>query len=128
MQEYYKEKAIEIPYEQADIKKLTKIEDGQYQAVIDKGTLDCILSGDRSQMNVKFALNEIYRVLAPGGVYICVTYGTREQRERYFQRLDWSLTVHRVAKTTVETSKVVEAEKKDDQTFTWVYVLIKPQA
>ena len=30
MQEYYKEKAIEIPYEQADIKKLTKIEDSQY--------------------------------------------------------------------------------------------------
>ena len=125
MKQYYLDHDIAIPYEHCDLKKMTNFKDAQFDAVIDKGTLDCILCGDRSQKNVKFALGEIYRVLKPGGVYVCVSYGTREQREDYFNRLDWHLVVHRIAKTTIEKASVVQKEIREQTNFTWVYVMTK---
>jgi len=43
-----------------------------------------VLCGDGSGPNAAQMLSEIYRVLAPNGVYICVSYGTGENRTKYF--------------------------------------------
>ena len=48
MKQYYLDHDIAIPYEHCDLKKMTNFKDAQFDAVIDKGTLDCILCGDRS--------------------------------------------------------------------------------
>ena len=76
MQEYYKEKIPSLKFLKADIRNMKEhFEDATFDVVIDKGTLDSILCGDSSGPNSIKALHEIYRVLKPNGVYICVTYG-----------------------------------------------------
>ena len=59
---------------------------GEFNIVIDKGTLDSILCGDNSVPNAEKMMQEIYRVLGPKGVYICVTYGDEEHRINFFVR------------------------------------------
>ena len=44
--------------------------DGKFNVVLDKGTVDCILCGEASTMNVQKALSEISRVLDAKGIFI----------------------------------------------------------
>lgn len=61
-----------------------ELQSNEFNVVLDKGTLDSILCGDNSVPNAEKMMQEIYRVLAPKGVYICITYGNEEQRTHYF--------------------------------------------
>jgi len=72
-------------------------------------------------------LSEIHRVLAPNGVYICVSYGVQQQRMNYFQSsdFDWTVSHHMVAKPTISTSSVVSAQQHEDRNFHWVYIMRK---
>jgi ubiquinone/menaquinone biosynthesis C-methylase UbiE len=95
--------------------------------VIDKGTFDSILCGDGSGPNSEQMLSEVYRVLSPTGVYICISYGIPEQRNAYFQNpnFDWEVQVHKVAKPTISTSAVVAKEEKNEKNFHYIYVMRK---
>ena len=77
MEELYKEKIPNLAFKQMDVRSL-QYDDGTFDAVIDKGTFDSILCGDGSGPNADQMLSEIYRVLSPTGVYICITYGLPE--------------------------------------------------
>ena len=92
MQELYKEKLPNLLYKQMDVKSL-QYEEGTFDAVIDKALFDCILCGDGSGPNADLTLSEIYRVLSPTGVYICISYGLPESRLGYFQKPDFDWTV-----------------------------------
>jgi ubiquinone/menaquinone biosynthesis C-methylase UbiE len=72
-------------------------------------------------------LSEIHRVLSPNGVYICVSYGVKENRQKYFtsKDFDWTVFHHMVAKPTISTSTLVAQENKDDKNFHWVYIMRK---
>ena len=76
MTEAYKERFPTLVYKQMDCRQL-QYGDGSFDAVIDKGTFDSILCGDGSGPNAAQMLAEIHRVLAPNGVYICVSYGVQ---------------------------------------------------
>ena len=130
MQEYYKEKIPSLKFLKADIRNMKEhFEDGSFDVVIDKGTLDSLLCGDSSGPNSIKALNEIYRVLKPNGVYICVTYGLPEQRVNVFKRADfkWTPIVHKVTKTTISTAEVVASEDKTEKNFHYIYVMKKQE-
>ena len=63
-------------------------------------------------------LNEIYRVLFSGGVYICISYGVPDQRLKYFQGpkdspFNWKITVHKLEKPNIE-SYLDEEDDEDD--------------
>ena len=77
MTELYKEKCPSMVFKQMDVRSL-QFEDGTFDCVVDKGTFDSILCGDGSAPNSEQMLNEIYRVLSPTGVYICISYGIPE--------------------------------------------------
>ena len=126
MTELYKEKCPNMVFKQMDVWSL-QFEDGMFDCVVDKGTFDSILCGDGSAPNSEQMLNEIYRVLSPTGVYICISYGIPEQRETYFKNsaFDWELTVHTVAKPTISTSAIVANEDKDPKNFHYIYVMRK---
>ena len=122
----YKEKYPSMSYKHMDVRQLT-YDDGSFDAIIDKGTFDSILCGDGSGPSADQMLSEIHRVLAPNGVYICVSYGVKENRQKYFTNkdFDWTVFHHMVAKPTISTSTLVAQENKDDKNFHWVYIMRK---
>ena len=125
MQEMYKD-TKEMPYKQMDVKSL-QFADGSFDCVIDKGTLDSVLCGDGSGPNAQLMLSEIHRVLTPNGVYICISYGIKDQRNDYFvnKDFDWTVSHHMVAKPTISTTNVVASERNDEKNFHWVYIMRK---
>lgn len=105
MQEKCKDKGPNFKYMVMDIRALD-FEPGQFDCIIDKGTLDSILCGESSTSNAQKALNEIHRVLSPKGVYICVSYGQPEHRMIYLEKpeYDWQVQNVSVPKPTISTS------------------------
>jgi len=67
-----------------DVLEMNEFSSGEFNVVLDKGTLDSILCGDNSVPNAEKMMQEIYRILAPGGVYVCITYGDEEHRKKFF--------------------------------------------
>ena len=74
MTEKYKEKGPNFKYVQMDVRAMDFTE--TFDAVIDKGTLDCILCGEGSTTNANKMISEIYRVLSANGVYILISAGS----------------------------------------------------
>ena len=94
MTNYYKEKIPSMSFMKADAKNMSELETGKFDAVIDKACFDSVLCGDNSGPNSEAMLNEVYRVLNNGGVYICITYGVPEKRLSYFNKkeYEWNIT------------------------------------
>ena len=76
-----------------DCRDLSYYDDGFFHAVIDKGTFDSVACGDAASQNADMMLNEISRVLQPGGAYICVSYGMKTTRMVYFEKPQYDWTV-----------------------------------
>ena len=104
--------------------------EGYFNAVIDKGTFDSIVCGEGAAPNAAQMLGEIYKVLAPNGVYICISYGNKELREEYLgsKDFDWTMTHLRINKPEVSTAAIPKAEINDDKHFHQIYILRKPAA
>jgi ubiquinone/menaquinone biosynthesis C-methylase UbiE len=70
-----------------------KFDDGVFDLVFDKGTIDALMCGDGSIRKVGLTLWEIYRVLRPGGLFIEITYGRPDMRVTQFENydIDWHL-------------------------------------
>lgn len=99
----------------------------EFDAVIDKATLDSILCGNESDTNGDKALLKISKVLKPGGVYICVSYGQPQHREKLFKKaeLGFEVAVHKIAKPTISTSITISNDDKDYPNLHFVYVCHK---
>ena len=84
-----------ITWKVMDIRKMTSFENGEYNAIVDKGTLDCLFYA--SESDVFTALSEISRVLRKRGVYICISYAPPEARKKFLDRpADLLLELERV--------------------------------
>ena len=73
--------------------------DGAFDVVIDKGLLDAMVCSDGAVQNIQSMLSEIYRVLSPNGVYICISHGKEDQRKKYLKNLkkyNWDRTKHMI--------------------------------
>lgn len=58
-----------------------------FDCVVDKGTLDaimCNLDQDLKKHNTQKVLDEVHRVLKPGGNYVVISFGQPEVRTPYF--------------------------------------------
>jgi len=84
MSERIKERCKNMKYKYGNVCEMSEFKSGEFNCVLDKGTLDSVLCGDNSEPNAEKMLSEIHRVLAPNGVFICVTYGDEENRKKYF--------------------------------------------
>ncbi len=84
MKEKFQGRCPNMTYKKMDVLEMAEFPNGEFNTVIDKGTLDSVLCGDNSVPNAEKMMQEIYRVLCPGGVYICVTYGDEDHRRKYF--------------------------------------------
>lgn len=72
-----------ITWKVMDIRKMT-FPDGDFQAIVDKGCLDCLFFA--GETDALLALAEIARVLKARGVYICISYAPPEARRDFFNR------------------------------------------
>ena len=78
MEQTYKEKFPKMQFKVVDVLDMKEFQNGTFNTVLDKGTLDCILCGDCSVPNAAKMMAEVFRVLAPGGHYMVITYGDPE--------------------------------------------------
>jgi len=62
-----------------DVRDL-KYESNCFDLAIDKSTIDALLCGDNSFINVAIMTREVQRVLKVGGIYMIISYGQPENR------------------------------------------------
>jgi ubiquinone/menaquinone biosynthesis C-methylase UbiE len=79
---------------------------------------------------VQKALAEVSKVLKPGGVFICISYGQPQHREHLFNQpeLDFSVTVQKISKPTITTSITIANDDRDYPNLHFVYICKKVQA
>lgn len=68
-----------------DVRDL-QYDDESFDVIIDKSTMDALLCGDQSFLNVAIMTKEVQRVLKTGGVYIVISYGQPENRIAHLVR------------------------------------------
>ncbi len=54
--------------------------DNYFDFIVDKSTIDALLCGDNSFINVAIMTKEIIRCLKVGGIYMIISYGQPENR------------------------------------------------
>ncbi|KQK06474.1 EEF1A lysine methyltransferase 4 isoform X2 [Brachypodium distachyon] len=81
--EQMSEKHMDIPqltYMQFDVREMSFFEDGSFDCIIDKGTLDAMMCGDDAPHGASRMLAEVARLIRPGGIYMLITYGAPKER------------------------------------------------
>ena len=85
------EKREKMIFEVMDVRDL-KLENNSIDLAIDKSTIDALLCGENSFINVAKMIKEVQRVLKVGGYYMIISYGSPENRvihlERKFEDFD----------------------------------------
>ena len=124
MEEKCKSKFPKMSFKVMDALNMKEFQTGSFNTIIDKGTLDSILCADNSVPNAQKMLAEVFRVLAPGGHYICITYGDPEHRKKFLETQQWAnLSVDKIPKPSTTTSS--NAEENDQKNFHYIYTMTK---
>lgn len=103
-----------------DIRDL-KYEDGFFDIAIDKSTIDALLCGEHSFVNVAKMTKEVQRTLKEGGIYMIISYGQPENRIFHLERehLGFELSVYTIKKDY----SVEEAGNKIEKVRRLIYIL-----
>jgi hypothetical protein len=100
------------------------LDSDSFSCILDKGTLDCVVCTDDSYAKkAKIMLDNIHRILSPGGCYICVSYGRPETRLSYFKdpSYKWQVESQKIAKK----ASLELFERIDQEPFYYVYICTK---
>lgn len=93
-----------------------------YDIIIDKATLDCVLTGENSFQRAGQLLQNACLGLKEGGVYCLVSHGMPDTRVGYLKgkALRWSIEHTKIAKTRLEQFTGLEASQSH-----YVYICTK---
>lgn len=82
-----------------DVRNLT-YQDDTFDLALDKSTIDALLCGENSFINVAKMIKEVQRTLKVGGVYMIISYGQPENRLLHLERefLDFDISVYTIKK------------------------------
>lgn len=67
-------------WEVADCRSMPQYVDGSFGSVLDKGTLDAVLCSSHGQTDTVDYMNEVHRLLMPGGVFLLISLGQPHAR------------------------------------------------
>ena len=95
-----------------DVRDL-KYSDKFFDIAVDKSTIDALLCGDNSFLNVAIMTKEVQRVLKTGGIYMVISYGAPENRVFHFERehLALDINIYTIKKDYNESDKEEKSEK-----------------
>jgi len=92
-----KERFPDMIWKEMDVLNMSEISDGAYKVVVDKSLIDTLLCYPDSINNTKAMIDEIRRVLAPGGRYLAFSLHSPEEIKEHFECYsDWQFTLFRV--------------------------------
>ena len=108
----------DIDYQCMDIRSLD-VDPNSFQCIIDKAALDCVFCSQDTAESVNKALEEVYRVLAPGGTYLCFSHGEPLVRGPFFQNIaGWKLSTDKLKKPAIVS---------EGAPYHYVYILNKDE-
>ena len=64
---------------------LDLLDSDSFSCILDKGTLDSVACSDLYSKKAKQMIDNIHRILAPGGFYFCVSYARPDIRLNYLK-------------------------------------------
>ncbi|KAK8899680.1 hypothetical protein M9Y10_002002 [Tritrichomonas musculus] len=102
-----------------DVSKMDKVESSTFDVVFDKGTLDSLMSSGSSVRTVNAVLNEVLRILKPGGYFVEISYGTPNTRTSFLKNSQFGWTVL----DNQEIEKITEKE-----TYHYIYFTKKNES
>jgi len=103
-----------------------KYQDGTFDLAIDKSTIDAVLCGEKSFVNVAIMIREIQRVLKVGGIYMIISYGPPENRLFHLEREHLSLDI---SIYTIKKDYEIEEDPEKFEKTHYVYICRKkPEA
>lgn len=104
-----------------NVTDMSPFQNEQFTVIIDKATLDSVLCGENALPVVEKMMQEIYRVLTPGGIFICVSNAEEQNRRPLFSEAQWDYSV-----LSIEKKLVIDAEEeKDTKNYHKIYILTK---
>lgn len=103
MQERFADRS-EMEFTVMNATRMEFLPDDCFNLIVDKALLDALLCSENNAQNVAAMLSEMHRVLKPGGVYVCVSYGVPKTRMGYLQApgLGWNVETVRMPKPQIE--------------------------
>ncbi|CAM6087950.1 unnamed protein product [Calypogeia fissa] len=95
MQKKYKD-VPQLSYLRLDVREMKMFKDATFDAFIDKGMFDSLMCGASAPYSAAKMLEEVRRVLRPGGVYMLITYGDPRVRLSHLKspEVNWSIVLH----------------------------------
>lgn len=147
MQKKYKD-FPQLKYLTMDVRDMSSFADNEFDFVIDKGMLDSLMCGSSAHLSAAKMLEEVRRVLKPGGAYILITYGDPRVRMPHLKTHEsscWTVALHvlpkpgskrALEKCTWEVTNPVPLKEDnslnmaflvEDPDLHYVYVCIKAQ-
>ncbi|KAH7829367.1 putative Endothelin-converting enzyme 2 C (Ece2C) [Monocercomonoides exilis] len=84
-----------ISFQVMDATDMTTIDSESYDAVIEKGTLDCLICGQLDKSRAMKFLSEVHRILKMNGTFISVSFREPEIHSHFYQieEFTWTLSV-----------------------------------
>ena len=95
-----------------DVRDL-KYEDSTFDLAVDKSTIDALLCGEKSFVNVAMMLKEVQRVLKDDGIYMIISYGQPENRVFHLERefLSFDINIYTIKKDYYSEDNQESSEK-----------------
>uniref|UniRef100_A0A7S0SX50 Methyltransferase domain-containing protein n=1 Tax=Chromulina nebulosa TaxID=96789 RepID=A0A7S0SX50_9STRA len=114
----------EMEYTVMDALNMEYIPEECFDLIIDKGLFDSQLCTQKNITNIRKLINEMYRVLKPGGTYIVISHGPPDNRLGYLQRsLPWKVNYQSIEKQQVHG---YENENEDEwHKYHYIYTCTK---
>jgi len=114
-----------LKYEVNDVRRMNGMADKSYDAVFAKATIDALLCAEGANANIFNAMNEIRRVLKPGGRFVCISHSPQEDREHHFQDTCWEEDPYFVSFVRPSITEVEGLDPDCPENLLYLYVYTK---
>ncbi|BBN08017.1 hypothetical protein MPTK1_4g08130 [Marchantia polymorpha subsp. ruderalis] len=86
----------QLQYLRLDVREMKFFKDATFDSIVDKGMFDSLMCGASAPYSAARMLEEVRRVLKPGGVYMLITYGDPRVRMSHLKgpEMNWSIALH----------------------------------